>query len=95
MESCVINHVRRHLLFVGYIFPWKDIYCCCVINRVLEYICYRWLYFSMESHVINRVRRQLLSLAIFSMESHVINRIRRQLLLLAIFSNGNSCNKSY
>ena len=88
MESCVINHVRRHLLLLA-IFSIGN-----SCNKS-EYICYRWLYFSMESHVINRIRRQLLPLAIFSMESNVINRIRRQLLLLAIFSNGNSCNKSY
>ena len=80
-----------------------------VINRIR--ICCRWLYFPMESRVINRIRRHLLLLAIFSIgklcnkwylelaifskESHVINRIRRHLLSFAIFSHGNSCNKSY
>ena len=81
MESCVINRIRRHLLFVGYIFQWK----AHVINRIrrhllllaifsngklcnkiLEDIYCRWLYFPMESCVINHVRRYILSLAIFS-----------------------------
>ena len=67
-----------------------------VINRIREDIYCRWLYFLMESCVINHVRRYLLLLAIFSMESNksystsvvVGNKscIRRHLLLLAIFS---------
>ena len=49
----------------------------------------------MESHVINRITRHLLLLAIFPMESRVRNHIRRYLWSLAIFSNGKLCNKSY
>ena len=36
----------------------------------------------MESHVINRVRRHLFSLAIFSHGNSCVNRIRRHLLSL-------------
>ena len=63
----------------------------------------------MESRVINRIRRHLLSLAIFSMESRVINHIRRHLLSVGyifgkankfrrhplLLAHGKSCNKSY
>ena len=65
------------------------------LEIVLEDIYCRWLYFSMESRVINRIEDIYCRWLYFSMESRVINRIRRHLLLLYIFSHGKSCNKSY
>ena len=74
MESRVINRIRRHLLLLaifshGNVINRIKVYCCCIFshgNRViLEDIYCRWLYFPMESRVINRIRRHLLSLAIF------------------------------
>ena len=80
MEIRVINrHYCRWLYFT-----WKA-----VINRVEDNCCCR-LYFSMESHVINRIRDGY----IFPRKV-TINRIRRYILSLAIFFHGKSCNKSY
>ena len=75
------HHVRRYILSLAIFFP---------LGIVVGYI------FSMESLVINRIRRQLLLVGyIFPKESRVINSVRRQMLLSAIFSNENSCNISY
>ena len=55
---------RRHLLLLD-IFSHESLLSLAIMEIVLEDIYCCWLYFPMESHVINRIRRHLLSLAIF------------------------------